>query len=100
MKKEKGLWKANTLEDFASVSLAKEAAKVTKENRDNLRPLFSEAGMTLEEDYYWIDDYKYYVFGVGVYSIHLKTGHIDWWEIVWKSPSKRYLQVQTFGELN
>lgn len=97
---KKGLWKVNMLEGFASVSLAKEAAKVTKENWDKLRPLFSEAGMTLEEDYYWINNYKYYVFGMGIYSIHLKTGHIDWWEIVWKSPSKRYLQVQTFGELN
>ena len=95
----KDRWGAAWIKNFASVSLAKEVAKITKNNWNALVPIFKNAGMTLADDYYWIDDWKYYVFG-GIYSINLKTEHIDWWEIVWKNPEYSYMQVQTFGELN
>ena len=95
-----GRWGAAYISNFASVSLAKEVAKITAGNWDQMQPLFKDAGMTLEDAYYWINNWKYYVFGGGIYSVNLKTQHIDWWEIVWKRPSKRYMQVQTFGELN
>lgn len=95
-----GCWGANYIKNFASVASAKEVAAITSGQWDSFVSIFSDAGMTLENAYYWINDWKYYVFGGGIYSINLKTQHIDWFEIVWKNPYKRYLQTRYFGELN
>lgn len=88
------------IDHLASVANAKEVANITSSNWDTFQPMFEDAGLTLADEYYWIDDWKYYVFGGGIYAINLKTKNIDWFEIVWKRPYKRYLQVSYFGELN
>lgn len=89
------------IKQFASVSAAKEASKVLNTNWPAYEGYFKDVSRALnKEDYYWINDWKYYVVGGGIYAIQLETGYIDWFEIVWKTPRKNYLQIKTFGELN
>ncbi len=84
--------------DFASPSLAKTAATVIKANWTNFEVKFKAAGRTLEKNtYYWINDWKYFGFGGGIYAIRLSDGDIDWFDIVYRNPSKPYLQVESFG---
>ena len=84
--------------NFASPSLAKTAANVIKSNWDSFAEMFKKADRTIEKGtYYWIDDWKYFVVGGGVYAVRLSDADIDWFDTVYHSPDKPYIQVRTFG---
>lgn len=85
------------IKHFASVSLAKEASNILRKDWDSYVAFFSGAGRTLDKSFYWINDWKYYGFGGGIYAIRLSDGKIDWFEIVWKNPDKHFIQIRTFG---
>ncbi len=94
-------WGTAYIGNFASPSLAKAVSEAMRSNNswDTFVEFFKDAGQDRlrSGDYYWIDDWKYYVFGGGVFAIRLSDGDIDWFEIVWKNPSMHFIQVRTFG---
>jgi hypothetical protein len=84
--------------NFASPSLAKTAADIIKANWDSFAEMFKAADRTIEKGtYYWINDWKYFVFGGGIYAVRLSDSDIDWFDIVYRKPDKPYIQVRTFG---
>ncbi len=97
-------WNQFHMNHFASVSLAKAASEVLRSNNnwDSFVEYFKEAGQDRlnKGDYYWIDEWHYYVFGKGIYAIRLSDGDIDWFEVVWKDPKKHFIQIRTFGYVN
>ncbi len=94
-------WGFAYIGNFASPSLAKAASEAMRSNNnwDTFVAFFKDAGMNLESGaYYWIDDWKYFVVGGGVYAIRLSDGDIDWFDILYHpSNDKHFLQVRTFG---
>lgn len=81
---------------FASPSDAKTVSSIIRPHFDAFQKFFSVADMSLiSGDYYWIDDYK--VIMSGIYSIRLSDGDIDWWNVSFYEPHKRYIQVASFG---
>ncbi len=96
-----GWWGFNYIGNFATPSLAKAASDALRFNNnwDKFEEYFKAAGQErlLKSEYYWIDDWKYYVAGGAVYAINLSNGDIDWFEIFWKNPKKHFIQIRTFG---
>ncbi len=98
-----GRWAWQNLKNFASPSLAKSVADMMKGNNfDTYKEYFLDAGLPLQkDDYYWIDDWGYYVFYFKIYAIRLSDGDIDWFGVLpFNEPFKHYLQVKTFGMEN
>lgn len=86
------------IKNFASPSIAKDVSSILKSNWNTYVKYFNEAGRTLDKNsFYWINDWKYFVFGGGIYAIRLSDGKIDWFDIVYHNPYKHFLQVRTFG---
>ncbi len=83
--------------NFATPPLARAASDVMKKDWDNFVTRFKSAGRELTIEYFWINDSKYFVFGAGIYAIRLIDTDIDWFDIIWKDPQKRYIQIRTFG---
>ena len=96
-----GYWGTAYIGNFASPSLARAASEAmrTNNNWDSFVAYFKDAGQDRlnKGDYYWINDWHYYVFGGGVFAIRLSDGDVDWFEIVWKNPDMHFIQVRTFG---
>lgn len=96
-----GSWGTAYIGNFASPSLARAASEAmrTNNNWDSFVAFFKDAGQDRlnKGDYYWINDWHYYVFGGGVFAIRLSDGDVDWFEIVWKNPDMHFIQVRTFG---
>ncbi len=85
-------------ENFATPSLATAASNEMKKNWNYFVEKFQYAKMNLTSgEYFWIDDWKFFVVGGGIYAIRLNDGDIDWFDIVWNSPEKRNIQIKTFG---
>lgn len=89
---------------FATPSLARAASELMRNNNnwDTYVELFKESGHDYLNagEYYWIGDWKNYFFSKSIYAIRLSDGDIDWFEIVWKNPKKRYIQIRAFGLAN
>lgn len=82
------------IKNFASVSTAKEVSKILRKDWDMYVAFFDEvgAGELNKGDYYWINDWHF----PGIYAIRLSDGDIDWFDIIFHSPYKRYIQTKTF----
>lgn len=82
------------IKNFASVSTAKEVSEILRKDWDMYVALFDEvgAGELNKGDYYWINDWHF----PGIYAIRLSDGDIDWFDIIFHSPYKRYIQTKTF----
>lgn len=82
------------IKNFASVSTAKEVSEILRKDWDMYVALFDEvgAGKLNKGDYYWINDWHF----PGIYAIRLSDGDIDWFDIIFHSPYKRYIQTKTF----
>lgn len=99
-------WGLNNIGNFASPALAKAASEAIRADWDKFVGYFSALDRNLGRDeYYWIDDYRYYVFVLGYCAIRLSDGNIDWFNVFWKvhySDFDRfyYIQVRTFGLVN
>lgn len=95
---KKGCWDKWYCKYFASPSTAREVSAILRQQWDAFAVYFKSAETELVKgDYHWINDTKDMVFETGIYSIRLSDGNIDWWGTVWKNPSWRYIEVQTFG---
>lgn len=90
------LWDDTVIDHFASKSDAKAAAATIGPQFSTFQNYFRSAGMTLDGDWYWINDYR--SFPPGIYSIRLTNGDIDWWNTSFKNPKHRYIQVSTFNQ--
>ena len=86
------------IKNLASPSTAKTVSSILKSDWNTYVKYFSAAGRTLDKDsYYWINDWKYFFVGGGIYAIRLSDGDIDWFDIVYHRPYKHFLQVRSFG---
>ncbi len=93
-------WPPIKIGNFASPSLAKAAADIIKTDWNTYVAFFKDAGQNLNSDeYYWIDDWKFYLVGSALYAIRLYNGDIDWFDR-WMRPHKHYIQIRTFGLTN
>ncbi len=92
-----GVWGAAWIDNFASPSNAKAVSSVLRSDWNSFVTFFKAAGRTLDKSYYWINDWKYFFVGGGIYAIRLSDGDIDWFDIVYHNPYKHYIQVRTFG---
>ncbi|MBR3895753.1 MAG: hypothetical protein IKJ42_01835 [Bacteroidaceae bacterium] len=82
---------------WASTELAKEASKILRGNWDSYVSFFKRAGRTLDSSFYWTNEYSYGVFYCNQYAIKLSSGDIDWFDILYHTPYKCYIQLRTFG---
>jgi len=82
---------------WASPGLAKEASEILRGNWDSYVAFFKEADRTLDSSFYWINDYTYSVFVFNQYAIKLSSGEIDWFDCLYRSPRKHFIQLRTFG---
>ena len=91
---KKGYYGKYYIKNFASVSTAKEVSKILRKDWDMYVAFFDEAGAgeLNKGDYYWINDWHF----PGIYAIRLSDGDIDWFDIIFHSPYKRYIQTKTF----
>lgn len=79
---------------FASRSLAQEASKILMKDWDMFVAFFDEAGegKLKKGQYYWYDEW----FLTGHYAIRLSDNHIEWWDILIKSPEYYPIAIKTF----
>lgn len=96
----------NNIGNFASPALAKAASETMRADWDKFVGYFNALDRTLgRDDYYWIDDYRWYVVVFGFCAIRLSDGNIDWFNVWWKTSIDDfdrfyYIQVRTFGLVN
>ncbi len=96
-----GRWGLSTIGNFASPGLARTASEEIRKDWDASVGYFKAAGQNLESgEYYWIDDYKFYLVAGGIYAIRLSDGDVDWFDILYKDTKKHFIQVRTFGLVN
>lgn len=89
------------LSNFASPSLARAASEEIRKDWDTFVGYFKAADQNLESgEYFWINDYKFYLVAGGPYAIRLSDGDVDWFDFIYKDPRKRYIQIRTFGYVN
>ncbi len=82
---------------WASPGLAKEASKILRENWDSYVSFFKEADRTLDDSFYWLNDYIDVLLVYNHYAIKLSTGEIDWFDCFYHRPLKHFIQLKTFG---
>ncbi len=89
------------LKSFASPSLARAASEELRQDWDRFVGYFKAADQDLVSgEYFWINDYKFYLVAGGPYAIRLSDGDVDWFDFIYKDPRKRYIQIRTFGYVN
>lgn len=99
-------WGLSNIGNFASPSLAKAASEAMRADWDKFVGYFNALDRTLgRDDYYWIDDYRWYAVVFGFCAIRLYDGNIDWFDAIWwwkKENTKHcyFIQVRTFGLVN
>lgn len=96
LSQRKSLWNSGVINNFASPNNAKAVSAAIRPQFEAFKQFFSAAGMTLNTDYYWINDWHSFL--PGIYSIRFSDGDIDWWNTSFKNPSWRYVQVKTFTQ--
>lgn len=82
------------IEQYANPGLAFVASSILTKDWDHYVTFFKNAGMTLDKDeYYWVNDYTYWLVTLTNHAIRLSDGDFDWF----LSAQKHYLKIETFG---
>lgn len=88
--------RADQYGQFASPSNAQTIYSIIKPRFDIFKTFFAAGGMTLYNDYYWINDRK--IVPQGIYCIRFTDGDITWYNTSFFDPEYKYVQAKTFNQ--